>query len=289
MRLKRYFSSFIILVALVSCGKTFTETDPSTGIKPGALTTIPGSTCNIVSIKQINGNTEYSQWLYNRDAGNVLNVIDYRDNNNSIASYRLLLTYSSDTVYVDSTSKIIKDHFSGNVIKYIVKEKVLDSLYDNVVYLYEYDNFGRLISKKIFYNQLNKPDYITEYYYVNNNLINCQLFTGDKKQRLLQSKFTYDLSRKISPWLYQFSDAFESYQFLPGFSYGIKPENPIIKIETFIYDVSDNSIKDTWVTNFSGYVFSADFYVLQVTVSGDTQQGLGNLIGTQRFGYQCIP
>jgi hypothetical protein len=58
-------------------------------------------------------------------------------------------------------------------------------------------------------------------------------------------------------------------------------------INTSVYDVANGSVIDTWVTNFSDYVFSKDGFVLQTTAKGDLQQGLGLLYGTTKFDYQC--
>ena len=58
-------------------------------------------------------------------------------------------------------------------------------------------------------------------------------------------------------------------------------------IQTKIFDTNDGSIFDIWTTNFTGFVFSNDGYVLQTTATGDQQQGLGLLYGITRFDYQC--
>lgn len=276
------------IVFLVGCHKTLSETDPASGISPAAVSPAGINDCQIITITQINGDKKYNQWTFDKDSSNHLKSIDYFNFITSKHTLNYQFQYKGDTVFIDSTTWVLKNHISGNVIKYFTKDKVTDSITDLITYDYLYNN-NRLTEKSVFYNQTSKPDFITKYYYEGNNLINCQMFTGDGKERLLQSKFAYDQSKKIKTWLYLFSDAFESYHLLPGLLFGSKPDNPIVKIETIIYNVADNAIKDNWNTTFSGYVYSQDSYVLQVTTNGDFQQGIGLLLGTQRFSYQCKP
>ncbi|HCL06678.1 MAG TPA: hypothetical protein DHW64_12285 [Chitinophagaceae bacterium] len=103
----------------------------------------------------------------------------------------------------------------------------------------------------------------------------------------MQSDIDYDLLEKIKPWMYFFTDAFESSRYLNGLNFGKHPEHPVKQIRTKVYDIVSNTVLDTWITNFSGYVYSPDKYVLQTTMTGDTQQGLSHLLGTMRFSYQC--
>ena len=103
----------------------------------------------------------------------------------------------------------------------------------------------------------------------------------------MQTTFTYDVTVTIKPWIYLYADAFECYSFLDGFSFGNKPTNPVMKIDTQVFDSNTSVQIDEWITTFGSYVYSTDKYVLQVSAAGDLQQGLGFIIGTMRFYYQC--
>lgn len=271
----------------LACSKTFIETDPGTGGQSGSIATATDTLCGIAAIRQVNGSTLYNEWVYTRNASQQTSRIQFRDLIAAATTFSQTFQYKGDTILLDTTSWMIREPKTGRIQQFFTRVAYAGALYDDIYYTYQYDSNGRLKQKQTYYNQTLTPDYITFYYYNGNNLINCQLFTGDQKQRLLQSKFSYDLTRQIKPWIYLFTDAFHEYPYLPILNFGVYPQNPVTEIQTFLYNVSDDSLKDQWTTRFNGYVFSSDNYTLQVTTSGQSQQGLGFLIGTQRFDYQC--
>ena len=163
----------------------------------------------------------------------------------------------------------------------------LDAIADDILYEYKYDLNGKLVQKLIYYNYSTEPDYITKYLYDGKNLISSQLLAGDGITKLMQTDLTYDVNTTIKPWLYLYGDAFESYRFIQGFSFGPRSTLAVKKIVSTIYDANYGNALDTWTTNFSGYVISKDQHVLQVTCDGDLQQGMGLFLGTIRFDYQC--
>lgn len=271
----------------MSCSKTLVETDPITGNPPQPIASATDSLCGISAIRQVSGSTFYNQWIYNRNSSQLFSSIQYADAVSQTIPFIQNPVYKGDTIVLDSTSWIIRDLQTGFVQQYFIREKKSSTLYDNIYYTYHYNSNGFLKQKYTFYNQKLTPDYVTYYYYDEKNLINCQLFTGDEKKRLLQSKISYDLTKEIKPWIYLFTDAFHEYPYLPILNFGKHPQNPVSEIQTMIYDVTNDSSKDQWITKFSGYVFSTEKYVVQVTTTGTPQQGLGFLLGTQRFDYHC--
>ena len=286
--MKKSFITYIILCfACLSCDKTFVLTDPQTGQEPIQLSTSTNDTCKIADIKQINGDIEYNRLSYQLNINNQISGLTYYDNVTKSIDYKISFQYFGDTIVIDNYSWMLKDPTTQNIIKYFVKDTSSNPNGDNITYTYQYNSNDRLVSKFTYFNQTKTPDYITNYIYSGDNLISSTLFIKDGKTMILKSDYNYDISKIIKPWIYLFGDAFENYKFLQGLQFGIKAKNPISQINTQIFDANNGKIIDEWKTTFSGYVFSKDNYVLQVTSNGDFQQGLGLFTGTTRFEYSC--
>ncbi len=277
----------IILTVFISCSKDFVLTDPQTGQEPVALASSTNQTCEISEIKQINANVDYNKLTFSRDNNNLTLSLNYFDFITKKTVYNIQLQNAGDTVRVDAYNWFVKDRTTHNVIKYVTIDTTGNVMGDLVTYLYKYDPNGLLLTKQAYFNQTISPDFITNYTYSNGNIIAATLFAKDGKTKILESSYSYDLTIKIKPWVYLFSDAFENNNLLQALPFGIKSINPIAQINTKIYDFSSGNIIDEWKTSFSGYVFSKDGYVLQVNCNGDNQQGLSLFVGTNRFSYTC--
>jgi hypothetical protein len=245
------------------------------------------SICELVKIKQVNGSAFFNRLNFQRDTGNRTVSIDYFDSTTNTIDFKTTFNYFGDTIKIDANSWMLKSSSTNNIIKYFVKEKLNDTDWDNIMHEYKYDLSGKLIKKLIYYNQITSPDYITNYSYDGLNLIQSVLLASDGTTKIMQTDLQYDVTTKIKPWIYLFCDAFENYNMIQGFSFGSKAINPVKLITTKVFDTNNGNTVDTWITNYKGYIISADQYVLQVTSSGDNQQGLGLFLGTIRFEYNC--
>lgn len=286
--MKRFTLYILIMVILLSCGKSsFQETDPSTGLPPAPLTQNANDTCKLIKLSQINGNVTYNELSYTRDNNFLTTNFTYKEFTGNQTSIQRSFTYNKDSILIDKENWLRRNVTSGIIIESFHTDKVNDTIINRVRYEYLYDDKKLLSQKKTFYNGSQVPDYTTYYIYDASLLVRCEVFIGNGTYKLMQSDIDYDLSEKIKPWMYFFTDAFESSRYLNGLNFGKHPEYPVKQIRTKVYDIVLNTVLDTWVTNFSGYVYSADKYVLQTTMTGDTQQGLSHLLGTMRFYYQC--
>jgi len=277
-----------ILFLFIACSKDYAEVDPATGQTTTNISNSTTSVCEIIRLKQINGQTEYNSVTYNRDLSGMPISLNYVDSTTKTILQTIRFAYSNDTVNLNNTEWLIFDKSTKNILKYYKRNYYVDNTYDDEWYEYVYDNSNRLAKKYFYYNGSLEPDYTTVYQYsLDNNLIGCKLLMGPKQSVLLQTSIQYDLTKKIKPWIYLYGDSFENYLYLIGFKFGVKPSNPVTQILTNVFDVQKNTVIDTWKTNFSGYVTSKDNYVLQVDCNGDLQQGLGLYVGTVRFDYSC--
>lgn len=279
--------NIMVLMVLCSCGKEYNETDPSTGQVVDNLTNNSSSTCTISGIKQIDGSSVFNSVIYSRDTSGLPLTLNFSDSTTKTMIQSVKFTYKSDTVFISDNEWLLIDKTNKNVLKYYKRIYTSATEYDEELYEYKYDNLNHLVSKSTYFNNPPVADYITTYSYsADNNLIGCSLKSGIG-QLLLQSTLKYDLLKKIKPWIYLYADSFENYIYLLGFNFGTKPANPINEMVSIIYDVQTNVALETWKTTYSGYVYSKDNYVLQVTCTGDVQQGLGLYLGTMRFDYSC--
>lgn len=286
--MKRLLPYFFLLMMTLGCGKSsFTETDPATGLPPTPLTQNGNDTCKLVRISQINGNVIYNELSYTRDNNYQTIAFAYKETTGGQTFIQHPFIYNKDSIFIDKENWMKKNTVTGVVTESFHTEKNKDTILNQVRYEYVYDSKNLLSQKKAYYNGAKDPDYVTQYIYAGTLLVKCEVFIGNGTHKLMQTDIEYDPSEKIKPWMYFFADAFESSRYLNGFNFGRYAEHPVKQISTKVFDVISNSVLDTWVTNFSGYVFSTDRYVLQVTTSGHTQQGLSHLIGTMRFAYQC--
>jgi hypothetical protein len=285
--MKKYNCILILLLLALGCSKEYVETDPLTGKEVQALTTDPAASCQLTQLRQISAKIAFNRLDYQRDNANKIQGMNYYDSITNTVDYKLTFQYRGDTIAMGSWEWMIQDGISKNINQYFVRDTTNGSFWDDILYEYKYDPAGKLIKKLTYYNYSSDPDYITNYLYDGNDLITSQLFSSDGKSKLMQTDVSYDASKTIKPWIYLFGDAFENYRYLQGFSFGKRPTHAVKKIVSTIYDVNDGTVLDVWTTNMGEYVISKDQYVLQVTSSGDIQQGMGLLLGTIRFDYQC--
>ena len=285
--MKGSFYILILFLLLQSCSKKFVQTDPLTGEEVQFLTTKDSATCQISTIRQISGKTSFNRLEFQRDNGNKIMGLNYFDSITNTVDYKASFQYRGDTIIMGNAEWMVQDGKTKHINQYFVRDTSNDLFADDILYEYKYDLSGKLVQKSTYYNYSSVPDYISKYLYDGNNLITTQLFAGDGITKLMQTDITYDGNTITKPWIYFYGDAFESYRFLQGFSFGPRSTLAVKKIITTIYDANYGNTLDTWITNFSGYVISKDQYILQVTCDGDLQQGMGLFLGTIRFDYQC--
>ena len=289
---KKLFSGLLITACVgclfLSCSKAFVETDPATGTAPITLTSSTGG-CSIIRIAQKNrSNSSFdNSFQIDRDTlFSPLRISSY-DSLAGKNDFIITLTKQNDTTKLSTGEYFVTDPSSKLVNTFYTKEDISDPNSDDKLCKYFYNAQGYLIKKQIYVNASVLPFYETIYSYDNNLLTSCVLYVGTGRVKLLESTIGYDTTRTIKPWVYLYPDFFEGYNYLQAFNFGKKAVRPVQTIQTKIFDTNDGSIFDIWTTNFTGFVFSNDGYVLQTTATGDQQQGLGLLYGITRFDYQC--
>jgi len=286
--MKKTVVYIIGIIALTSsCRKSFVETDPNTGGEPTIVSNNPNSYCRIQNISQVNGTATFFSISYqyaNKIFPNEIAVAEPAINNLTLKTDFIT---KGDTIYFGTGQWMIRDAVHGQITEMLLIEADVSGVRDTILYRYLYDASIRLSQKKSFYNGNTQPDFITDYFYSGTMLTSVKVQLGDGR-RLMESSIAYDPSVSIKPWVYLYTDAFESNRFLHGFPFGVHTTTLVKQIQTYIYDTNTGEQLDKWNTFFSGYVISKDGYVLQVNSTGDNQQGLSFLTGTLRFKYVCF-
>ena len=284
----KYWFLIIAIGMVIGCSKTFIETDPATGTDPVNLTTTTGA-CFVVTISQKNKdnlNIDNAFRIY-RDIAYMPTRLQFFDSLVGKTDYDISISTISDTIKLSTGEYFLIDKGTKLVTTLFSKSDITDPNSDDKLCKYFYNALGSLLKKQIYFNGSTIPSYETSYEYNNNLLTNCLVTTGTQKATLLECSLTYDTTKIVKPWIYLFPDFFEGYNYLQAFNFGKKATSPISKIQTIIFDPNTGSKIDTWTTNFTGYVFSKDGFILQVSALGDQQQGIGLLYGTTRFDYMC--
>jgi hypothetical protein len=284
-------SIVIVAAMLFACSKSspFVETDPATG-QPPVVLAAAGGECLITRITQKNNNGVKADNVFEikRDLALLPQNISSFDSLSNKAEYNIQLQRAGDTLKLSTGEYFIINKTTRLVDYFFTRSDLSDPNADTQIYQYMYNADGYLSKKYLFVNGSTSAQYETSYNYDNNFLLTgCILYAGSKKDKLLETVLTYDLTSAKKEWMYLFPDFFEGYHYLQALPFGKKGKYPVKDITTSIYDVTDGTITDKWSTTFSGYVFSQDGFILQTTAKGDLQQGLGLLFGTTRFEYQC--
>ena len=218
--MKGSFYILILFLLLQSCSKQFVQTDPLTGEEVQFLTTKDSATCQISTIRQISGKTSFNRLEFQRDNGNKIMGLNYFDSITNTVDYKASFQYRGDTIIMGNAEWMVQDPKTKNINQYFFRDTTNDLFADDILYEYKYDLSGKLVQKSTYYNYSSVPDYISKYLYDGNNLITTQLFAGDGITKLMQTDITYDGNTITKPWIYFYGDAFESYRFLQGFSFG---------------------------------------------------------------------
>lgn len=284
-----YFLAAAVMIFACSKSAPFVNTDPETGQPPVTLTTTGGE-CLVTKITQKNSGTTKADNAFEitRDLTLLAKNISSYDSLSHKIEYNIQLQTAGDTLKLSTGEYFIINKTTKLVEAFFTWSDLTDPNADSQVYQYIYNADGYLSKKYLFVNGSSTAQYETNYNYdVNSLLTGCVLYAGSKKDKLLETTLTYDMTSAKKKWIYLFPDFFEAFRYLQALPFGKKGNYPVKDITTNIYDVTNGSLLDKWATTFSGYVYSQDDFILQITAKGDLQQGLGLLFGTTRFEYQC--
>ncbi len=277
------------VIATNSAGIGATSSTSNT-IIPTAGTVVSSKSCSVTSMSRFNaGNnkSDYAMTVFYDFVNRPVRMILY-DSLRKVKEYEASFVYQSDAIKIDQYQFFKIDPTTQQIRTFITKSDLSNPKSDDYIYEYQYNDSGYLIVKYIYINGSSNPVYKTTYSYDNNNLLtSCLMILASSNIKILESTISYEASQSIKSFIYTFPDGFESYIYSPIFNYGKKMKYPLKTMITKIYDLNGNKLLDTWSSNFSGYTYSADGYVLTGVHSGDLQQGFGLFYGKTSFSYLC--
>jgi|JI10StandDraft_1071094.scaffolds.fasta_scaffold118938_2 hypothetical protein len=250
---------------------------------------IVNRTCSVVSISRYNNGTQsdYAMTVFYDFINRPVRMIMY-DSLRKVKEYEASFVYQSDAIVIDQNQSFKIDPTTQQIRSFITRDNLADPNSDVFLYEYIYNDSGYLTTKNKFINGSQKPIYTTTYVYDNNNLlIGCNMVLTSTNQKLLESTITYETSKIIKSFIYNFPDGFESFKFSPILNFGKKMKYPVKTMVTKLYDPSRNTILDTWTSSFGSYSYTSNNYINQGTQTGDLQQGFGMFYGKTSFTYLC--
>jgi len=278
--------SLISITLLLGCGKNGSgPTNPPSTNPP---TTPPvAKTCQLLGISQLNGGSKPDFALtitFTNDIASAILLYDSLGNQKVFDATFQQIT--SDSIRIDQY-QYLKVDANKRVTTLVTRSDMTNPLNADIHrYTYTYNTEGYLTKKDLYVNDA--YFYTTNYTYANNLLIKCIMtVAGNDSYKILESDLTYDANTTIKNWLYTFPDAFESYLYNPALNFGNKGNKALSQIITKIYNPVSGTVIDTWTTNYSNYVISADGYIQSGTANGDLQQGMASFYGKTTFYYQC--
>lgn len=259
----------------------------SNSVTPASIA-ITSKNCSILSISRFNNGSQsdYAMTVIYDFVNRPIKLILY-DSLKKVKDYEANLSYQSDAIVIDQYQRFTIDPTTQQIKSFSTKENLADPKSDNLLYEYLYNDSGYLITKNQFINNSSKPIYTTKYTYNNNLLTSCIMVLASTNQKVLESTITYETSKLINNFIYNFPDGFESFKFSPLLNYGAKMRYPVKSMITKIYDPSKGTLLDTWTSNYSNYTYSADNTIIQGTHTGEYQQGFGLFYGKTVFNYSC--
>lgn len=195
---------------------------------------------------------------------------------------------TADSVRIDNY-QYLKLDASKRVIAFVTKENLASpTTSDDYRYTYSYNSDGYLVTKSLFINNAQMASYTTTYTYTSGLLTGCQMVLSNAGNlKLFESALVYDNNTNAKNWIYTFPDAFESMHLSTAFNFGNKPSKALSQVISKVYNPANNTVIDTWTTNYSGYSLNSNGYLAKGVTSGDQQQGMIGFYGQTNFAYQC--
>jgi hypothetical protein len=165
----KFNNLIIVLIVLVSCGKPSSSASPDdSGTGGGTGGGTPGNnnkTCTITAISQVNSGSgaEFSLSAEYNSSYNVTKLIIY-DSLNKVKNFEADFNYiTKDSIKIDQYQYLILDT-SGRVIRFATKSDMSAAKNaDNYLFEYTYNAQGYLVTKNLFINSSELPNFSTAY------------------------------------------------------------------------------------------------------------------------------
>lgn len=286
--IKTYSLFGAILFLITGCSKSDSPGSTNTG---GGSTGNPNNAnCLITTISQVNNrnSTESSLSVVYDNNLDIVKLTVY-DSVHKIKNFGVDFIYiTADSIRLDGERYMIRDA-NKRITRFVTKSDVANSSQaDRYVFEYKYNSDGYLSKKELFINGASKANFETVYSYTNNNLTGCVMTTPSAGNRkVLESTLSYSLSSTPKNWIYNFPDAMEGYPFLSVLNFGKRSGSLLTRVVTKIYDPAQNTLIDTWSTDYVNYLVDSNGYVQSAEATGDLQQGIASVYGKTKFYYTC--
>lgn len=276
-------AAFFLLV-LTSCKKEYSVENGYDPNNPPI-----GNNCRLSRIVQADSATGIGLGSFNTlfDANLQATSLNVYDSLQATSLYNVTLLRSGDTLHVNANEYFLLGA-NKRVLSFHSHLDPADANSPSVNYIYTYDGAGYLIKKELFQAGFNFAAVRFVYTWANGNLTSVEgdIVVPGQEAKLFSATMQYDATRTIKNFMPLFPDGYEHFLYDMAVDLGTRNRNPLIRMDATYYDGSGNPV--TNVTNlFSGHKYSADGYLVEWYVTGDSPIISTIAPGLNKFGYTC--
>ena len=282
-----YFFLLFISATILSCTKEYSVENGDNLNDP----LIVGVNCRIAKIAYNDSSTAIPKGSISANINlkdTVLNITQFDSLAFTILFYTGL-NYFSDTIRINPYEYFVTDVANGGRVSRLHDlTDPADTLSPQFDVDYSYDGAGHLTSKSYsFSSNPGVPYYIVNYNYTGSNLTGM---TGTDvsfgSNLVVDAVLDYYNGLNPQSYMYLFPDELAYSPYTQFLNFGTRSRSAIKNLKVRYYDPGP-VVRDSTVSNFTGYLMSRDNYVLGVYMNGDDQFSIPAQAGKLSFSYKC--
>jgi hypothetical protein len=281
--MQRLFRYFPILLLLASCEK-------ETSVELGQKGPLVGADCRLKQITAVDSVTGLGgfTFLTNFDAQGIARSVEVFDSITGTMQFDAPLSWSGDTLRISDSVYYLTD--ANRRLQAFVAQETQGGTLVTLKYVYTYDASGYLTKKELFSSAVPLPIPLIRFSYtwsaMNLVAVDGSVVIPGFTQRLFSAVLEYDANASAKNFLPILPDAAELTPVIMAVDAGKLSRNLVRKIDVTTFN-DTGAVESTATSNYAGYIYSADGYLLEWKVSGDVPEALPFPPGRNQFKYHC--
>jgi hypothetical protein len=281
--MQRLFRYIFILLVFVSCEK-------ETSVELGQKGPLVGADCHpkqITAVDSVTGRGGFT-FLTTFDAQGIARSVEVFDSITGAMQFDAPLIWSGDTLRVSDSIYYLTD--ANRRLKAFVARETQSGSLVTLKYVYTYDASGYLTKKELFSSAVPLPVPLIRFSYswsdMNLVAVEGSVVIPGLIRKLYSAALEYDPAATAKNFLPVLPDAAELTPVIMALDAGKPSRNLVRKIEVKTYN-DTGAVESTATSTYSGYIYSADGYLLEWKVAGDVPDALPFPPGRNMFRYHC--
>lgn len=249
-----------------------------------------GADCHpkqITSVDSVTGLGGFT-FLTNFDVQGVARSVEVFDSITGNMQFDAPLSWSGDTLRISDSLYYLTD--ANRRLKAFVAQESENGTVVTIRYVYTYDAAGYLTKKELFSTAVPLPIPLIRFTYtwsaMNLVAVEGSVVIPGFNQRLFTAALEYDPNASAKNFLPILPDAAELTPVIMAVDAGKLSRNLVRKIVVTNFN-DTGAVESTATSNYSGYVYSADGYLLEWKVGGEVPDALPFPPGRNIFKYHC--